>query len=496
MNQKNSTDVLLALSLANLTLIKVWKRLLYSQRIDLPQWTLVDYEAVFLNLLLLTGFFWLLFALGRRSSAVFSNLRYLPFLAIVVPLDLVRRHLDLSVAEAIRLLGKAEFAAIGLVLAGFILYGSFRWSRSLLAALQALTLIMTAFVPVVLVQAGWKSWVLFSQEDRPPRPLALSSAQRPVPPQRILFLLFDGLDQRLTFGNRPLGLQLPELDGLRSKALYSDHAYQPNTNTASSTVILLTGRETDESMITVPGELLVDFRDTPGFVPLSTQPNLLRQARALGYNVAVAGWFLPYCRMFGDALTGCTWRPSDLPMPQPGLLRSMYFQLRSVSPFELRQAHVDIYQDILQAARTAASNPQIDFTFVHWPIPHGPFVFDRQTGEFTVFSLPARSYLDNLVLVDRTIGELRQAMERAGTWDKTAILVTSDHHWRLSDTLDGRKDPRVPFILKMPGQEHARPINRRISHILVHQLVEGILKAELTDARAVEDWLSQHAGPP
>src|SRR5207249_2849325 len=77
------------------------------------------------------------------------------------------------------------------------------------------------------------------------------------------------------------------------------------------------------------------------------------------------------------------------------------------------------------------------------------------------------SYIDNLRLVDRTMAELRRAMEATGTWDRTTVLVTSDHWWRHElwrqagelareeVPFASKVDHRVPFILKLAGQREA-----------------------------------------
>ena len=62
---------------------------------------------------------------------------------------------------------------------------------------------------------------------------------------------------------------------------------------------------------------------------------------------------------------------------------------------------------------------------MHFPIPHPFAIYDRQHADFALSS--HTSYLDNLALVDRTVGEVRRTLERAGLWESTILMVTSDH---------------------------------------------------------------------
>ena len=146
---------------------------------------------------------------------------------------------------------------------------------------------------------------------------------------------------------------------------------------------------------------------------------------------------------------------------------------------------------------------------IHLPIPHPIGIYDRSAQ---AFSLHARSgYLDNLALADRTLGELRRAMEQVGLWDNTTVLVTSDHWLRLervwrdhrlwkppvtvggSDGLPrGDKDHRVPFILKLASQRTALGYEPPFNSVLSRDLSLAILRGEVSGPEGVAEWLDRH----
>ena len=137
-----------------------------------------------------------------------------------------------------------------------------------------------------------------------------------------------------------------------------------------------------------------------------------------------------------------------------------------------------------------AADPAIGLALVHLPVPHPPAIFDRSTGRITTARGPG--YVDNLALADRTLGELREAMERAGVWDRTAVLVSADHGWRAwlwrgspwwnSD--DGRMPNGdvfgVPFLLKLPGQTSAIGCGAKFNTLVTRDLITRILCETLT----------------
>ena len=107
-----------------------------------------------------------------------------------------------------------------------------------------------------------------------------------------------------------------------------------------------------------------------------------------------------------------------------------------------------------------------------------------------------QGYVDNLALADRTLGDLRQAMEQAGLWDKTWVLISSDHWWRESARYDGRTDHRVPFLLKPAEATGTLDYPPAFNTILSADLLLAILKGEVTRAGQLVPWLDAHRVKP
>jgi hypothetical protein len=416
---------------------------------------------------------------------------------LIVLLNHLRNILPYSTFTApLALLGSAPVARLGLVVLTFLILGVSFWRRRLAAVAETVFLIFFPLVPLLLAEAAWlahssSSSVLAHHEQ--------ACAATSGSPGRVLWLLFDELDQVLTFEQRPATLRMPELDRLRGEAVYAKSAYPPGDDTLTSITSLISGRRVVRSVPGSAGRLMVTFEGASGPVDWSGQPNVFRKARELGVSTGIVGWYIPYCRLLGNDLTTCSWQPwSGPPVGGSVSLRgALLDQVRSVPPWSARQDHLRKFQAVLDDAKKAAGNPQLGLVFVHWPTPHYPGIYDRSRGKFTVFRFRRSNdwYLDNLALVDRTLGELRCAMEKAGTWEDTSILVTSDHSWRDSAALDGKRDRRVPLILKLAGHSRGVRYRERLNTVLIHDLVLAMLRGELTQAAAVVDWLDQRHVP-
>jgi arylsulfatase A-like enzyme len=90
------------------------------------------------------------------------------------------------------------------------------------------------------------------------------------------------------------------------------------------------------------------------------------------------------------------------------------------------------------------------------------------------------------------VGEIRRSMENAGTWDSTTVLFTSDHPYREAMQLDGKSDPRIPYILKLAGQKEGVEYAPQFNTVLTADLLIEVLRGEIADAASVAAWLDRN----
>jgi hypothetical protein len=214
------------------------------------------------------------------------------------------------------------------------------------------------------------------------------------------------------------------------------------------------------------------------------------------------GWALPYCRLYGRELATCAWWETSIRRISKGdtigpiavaQWRSMV-ETAVLSPFGLSAVARDHYRTwraMMDAAVRAAADPSLRLVFIHLPVPHAPYFYDRATGRFDRGNSLARGYLDHLVLVDHSVRRLRRALEEAGLLETTAVLLSSDHGFRSARGLGAEPDRRVPYLLRFgeAAVEYARPFNT----ILTRELVRAILRGEVSDAAGAALWLDRQS---
>jgi hypothetical protein len=251
-----------------------------------------------------------------------------------------------------------------------------------------------------------------------------------------------------------------------------------------------------------PRELQLFYTGEAQMVPWSTQTSVFQRAGALGINTALVEWFHPACRVL-SGLSYCTWRPMAmqynsmgegfwqiLPNQARSLFETTMFSLfgRSLSA----RQQTGVYHAILREGEALANDTNFGFTVVHLPVPHAPHAYNLKTGEFTLGNAPIAGYVDSLALLDRTVGEIRRSMENSGTWDTTTVLFTSDHPYREAMQLDGKSDPRIPYILKLASQKEGVEYTPQFNAVLTSDLLMDVLRGEITDAVSATAWLDRN----
>ena len=100
------------------------------------------------------------------------------------------------------------------------------------------------------------------------------------------------------------------------------------------------------------------------------------------------------------------------------------------------------------------------------------------------------SYLDNLELTDRVLGEITGTLKASPRWKDTTLVVQGDHSWRTETWEDtptwteeddaaskqASFDPRPAVLIHQAGQTEGKTVGEPWSLIKVHEVLEGVLK--------------------
>jgi len=470
----------------------------------------VEYFALMANVLLSAVVVWGLSLLARRlfSGRNFRFAEMALVLGLCIPLNALRTVLGSRFpylkSPLIGLLGVKGVMLLGACIAVGGVVALVCFHRKLAAWATALLLALSPFCAVTFGQAVWRAAHYDDREfaNNPTTPMIQNARKAP----RVVWIIADEWDYRLSFVDRDPSLAMPELDRLRQGSVFADHALPPGPETPISIPAYYGGKIPDWVVWDGPRELRLHFRNPESYVPWSGQPNIFQRAGGLGLNTALVEWFHPSCRVL-SGLSYCNWRPMAMQYNSmgEGFLSILMNQQRSLLETTMFSAfgrslaadqQTAVYKATLREAESVANNSDFAFLVVHLPVPHSPHAYDRRTREFTLGNSPIAGYVDSLALLDRTVGEIRRSMESAGTWDSTTLLFTSDHPFREAQQLDGKSDPRIPYVLKLAGQKEGVTYSHEFNTVVTGELLLSVLRGEVTGPSSATAWLDRQPVTP
>ena len=315
---------------------------------------------------------------------------------------------------------------------------------------------------------------------------------------RVVIVVFDELDDEIAFVRRPNDLRLPNFDALQMTSVVFDSTYSPGPNTVESMPSYLLGRRVDSLRpldANSFGALLKDGRR----VLSDTASSIFSGPAARGARTALVGYALPYCRLRLTAMvdqceTIALFGGEPVNVQHEGFWRAAAHQLQSLLPFNDRRAHIAQLRVVIENAADLAADSTYSLVLLHIPLPHSPWIWDRDTNQFRVNILGDEGYLGNLALTDRVLGRIRDGMTQSGTWDATTLIVTTDHPWRVKLLRGTSTDRRIPLIIKLSGMKKGERIATPTNSIVVSLLLPALIDGQIPDPAALRLRVAQILG--
>jgi hypothetical protein len=493
-----NTDYLLAFSISHLLLVQAWFSILY------------DCDQGYFNHLRVTPvvLLALLSALALLALPIAAAIRcwrghsahwfrvamaVIAILILLPPLNFIRFHVAHIHAGVIYKWMASPWCLLPALSAGAVILLRPAWVAGAWRVLAVVLFPSAALniVKIILVILGLQK---IHQHDVTPA-LASRFAVTPAAP-RVVWVILDELDERVTFEERPADVALPCLDRFREHSLACTQAYPPANGTMLSMPALLTGRQVFSAEPRNASELNLTFAPNGSPEGWSGQSNLFSMARAAGINCGLAAWYHPYDRLFARYLTDCFSYPFPLFEQARGrtfgeAMLNQFFAM--VSPLQQRRLAIRLYQASTDSACRLVSDPGLGLVFLHLQGPHRPGIYDPPSGRYTWWSFStAKEYLDNLVLTDLTLRRLQESMTGAGLWDSSWVIISADHCWRESEAVDGKCDLRVPFMIKPPGAAWGGRFGKKMNTVLSCDLILSMLRGVITGGEDLVASIDRH----
>jgi hypothetical protein len=337
--------------------------------------------------------------------------------------------------------------------------------------------------------------------------------------RRIIWVLFDELSYKLAIEDTPPNLALPNLHRL---------ALQSSTFANIQPIGFFTDRIT---LSLLSGKQIVELKGGSNGNPLYRTPNhhqwqiydprqsLFGIAQESGLNAGLAGWFNPYCRIFESVLASCLWRTNifaftpferlgsssrtsvlENALVVPRFFAYLFTGLGEPPAIDLLGRDQRDLQLLTDESVRLIRNSQIQFVYMHLPVPHPPGLYDREKHAFC----HCGNYLDNLVLTDDTLGLLMHEIDQSPLAKETTLIVSSDHSWRVNSysksggwtpeeeaVSKGVYETRPVFLVHFPGQTAGTKIMTPISELREHDVIASMLRGKVNSPEALNAVMTQ-----
>ncbi len=461
-------------SVAALTLAPLWEHLLFSEyRFHHPQPGSNDYLSGLFLISLFAAVLGVFFYLLRSVSVV--NRKYIGtfflLLCLVPVVNQLRHQLGqkfLPNAVSQTLWYKVTPAVFGI---GFLIF-----ARRLYLSLWKVVLICFPFLFIILIRlcAGYlesaEAEVTSSRIENGPVSKRLAN--------KVVWIIFDELDYRLVFPERPKHISLPNFDRLAEKAINFTNAVPPARATILSIPSIIDGFTYTHAYPVGPNRLMLASSEG-AMTPWGTRSNIFTDVAGIGGRCAVVGWYLPYTRIFGKSVHMSHWvgfSPESFIGSGGDFINTLKKQLIGLMLIIRQNIHSENQQALERRLEKMLSDPDFDLCFIHLPAPHLPSLIQNDVG--TYFN-SVKSYFGNLKVADEILGRCIEMVGRSSSGDKTTLIVSSDHSWRVSAQYDKKVDLRVPLMVRFAGQTSRVDIGASVQTVNTRKMVSEILRKKM-----------------
>jgi hypothetical protein len=343
------------------------------------------------------------------------------------------------------------------------------------------------------------------------KPLQAPNSSKP----RVIWVLMDELSYNQVFGHRYHDVKLPHFDELKNDSVVFSDVQPEGYYTARILPALFLGRKLDNIRSSISGDLEVHDVEQSRWIPFDQEASVFGEAMQSGWTTGVAGWFNPYCHILKDVLDSCYSLYIDPTSPQGSSETSLILDAMDLPFYTPRlhiggfavqsklevQTHTREYQELTGAADSLIQDESVRFVFLHLPVPHPPGIYDRKTNTLGVKG----SYLDNLALADRTLGDLLDVIQKTAAAPRTTLIVSADHSWRVKmwrperdwtaeeeRASGGKFDPRPFLLIHFPGSDAGEVRTEPFPELATTGVIRAMLTGGIDSQGDLDRWLAEH----
>jgi len=334
--------------------------------------------------------------------------------------------------------------------------------REVIIAIQYKLCMIFSFLNIYII-ALFIGIIFNSASITPPLPHSNKPQSPSSSLQNIIFIVFDELSYQYLYKDRDIKEDYKNIKFFSDESNNYHSAFSPGKRTLVSIPSYIAGKKLDNVML-FNNEIKSKGADGKFEENPFLRENIFTHAMQLGYKTALVGWYHNYCEFLSNVLDFCDAysiykfvpKNAEFSIFHPFATNLILLPYRKPSgflkiPVSVR-SHSNAVKRILNSTKYAFENFTGALMFIHFPIPHKPFIFDGENFVtiFDAFTESDKNYNNQLMLVDKVFGEVLKKLKDLEIYDTSTIILTSDHNFRIK--FDDEKVKQVPLLIKHRNQ--------------------------------------------
>ena len=326
-----------------------------------------------------------------------------------------------------------------------------------------------------------------------------------IPDKRVIFVIFDELDNNLTFNGTE---NLKNFRKLKSTSVFANNIYSPSNSTLRTIPHLLTGEkkliidaakrkreikiikllnEKDQDRINQSSNFINDgFRSS--FENLDKEEFIMNFENTIFGKIPggerssfIIGKYFSYCLIFSKIECRDD-KNYEMDLSSTMMLKLFindYLRKFKIEKrIELKQEDMFMINWQMNILEDVVERFDKSFLFLHLHPPHIPnILYEKNRKDYAM-----KIYNERLQIADAALGKILKVLDQSPKNQDYLLIVTSDHSFRIFNEMRP-----IPFLVKVKGVNKTIEINNKAQNSISYNLISSFFNDEIKNHKDIQN---------
>lgn len=305
-----------------------------------------------------------------------------------------------------------------------------------------------------------------------------------IPNKRVILLILDEFDNSILLDNLN---NMPSLQNLRSKSIFSDNSFSIGNSTLTMVPRVLMNKDDNYKIIATKRKRdIYLYNEGKEKIQLNYNNSIFKKIPNQMNGSAILGKYISYCLIFKEI--NCEDDMNTIfkvkTIFATKIMVNEFFQKLNLNKrINFSDAEKFRLESQLQKFEKYVKKFDKSFVLIHL---HSPHLSDSE-----VLETPEKiliNYKRNLFITDKIIKRLIEYLNESPKNQQNLLIITSDHHLRMLS-----KEPKpVPLIIKLSNDENKIHIKHKINNLIIHDIIVNYFEENIENHDQIKKIISKN----